>query len=168
MSIDYTVVCSRPLPPDWSPTFSIEERCPFDFDFWISDFAEWKAETDAWIEECLASEASPFVFALRERLEQPWSFVAHFSGGEVTHRCMAELTEACGGFYWDDHTAILSAIAPGRDHAKGAEILRAWKRVFKEHAADEKQRAKEKRREWGQAAAADPEAYAEANDWSDV
>ena len=167
MSIDFNALCTRPLPPDWAPDFQAEG---FPFDFALGDAAAWKAETGAWTRE--SGTAGELEAALAAKLDSPASFVAVFNCrpavAELVDLCAQALVSRFGGFYYDDTSGEVSQDFEGGEGATGAQVLAAWRKLVEDGDARERAVSNQARREYEEARAAEPESFAEADDWSDL
>ena len=113
MSIDFTVVCRRPRPPGWEGELAVDG---FPFAVWLDDVASWREG----VREMLDPDNHPgeLEAELGRRLDGPWSFVVCFNckpaAAELVELCAEVVTEALGGFYYDDHSAQASPVTAGR------------------------------------------------------
>jgi len=170
MSIDFTVVCRWPLPPDWGPDLPFADL-PFAVS--VEPFDAWKAHTQA---DLAAQEAEGELDAkdleLRSRLDDGGSFVVSLGcrarAAELVDLCAQELVQRFGGFYYDDHSDALSPIFPGMGAASAREVATTWRRLVADGALREHRLADQARRDWQEAASQDPASFDRDNDWSDV
>ena len=139
MSVGFTVVCRRPRPTDWAEGFEAE-----DFPF------------DAWLDEPEGDGA----FLLR--------FNCRPAASELVALCAQAVVDRFGGFYYDDVSDEQSDEVPGVESATGAEVVARWRTLVDDLKHRAHDAAEQRRREYEAARAADPEAFDEADDWSDV
>lgn len=167
MSIDFTVVCRRPRPPGWEGELAVDG---LPFAVWLDDVASWREG----VREMLDPENHPgeLEAELGRRLDGPWSFVVCFNckpaAAELVELCAEVVTEALGGFYYDDHSAEASPVAAGVERATGTAIVARWRRLAADESAQRAAIDAVAKRQYEQARRADPAGFAEADDWSDV
>lgn len=166
MSIDFTIVCQRPRPADWRADTEISD---LPFAFWLETVEPWRSHALESAEENPDDETAVAIAALAR---QPCSFVARMNcrpaAAELASECAQTLVEHLGGFWYDDHTMEPSPVMPGREGVAGAAVEAAFRKLYSDAVALEERVAERAQREYDKARAADPDAFDEADDWSDV
>jgi hypothetical protein len=169
MSVDFTVLCTRPLPSEWRARPDLGDL-PFSLS--ISDVAQWRSDTAEWLAENAPDGGDPFLTWLKEQLGKSWSFVVSINcrpaAAALVESCARVLTEAFGGVYYDDHSAEIVACSPGRDDVSAGQVIARWQFLHRNKEAASSLELQEAKEEWAEGAAQDPESYREADDWSDV
>jgi ribosomal protein L7/L12 len=169
MSHDFTVVCRRMLPTlddgwddeGWKTpkTHAAVSISRFPADSWHDQMTELADDGD------LSPEIAEL---LNEVFVDVIELNCHSSQFVFAEGYLAAIARAGEGVIIAESDEIIDDYAKAGEPMTAAQIEKAWKQVDTRVLAVERERQQRLEAEWHESAHQDPQAIAEANDWSDV